>query len=184
MASAASWNNLVADKRRRQAEAIPKEWLITAPPPSEVTVTAIPDSCGLLSEREILITNTEVDDLLSKLAAGEWSAVEVATAFYKRAIISHQLVSHGALLTCDMIRRLNVIGQVNCLTEIFVDRALARARELDDHFKATGRVVGPLHGLPISCKDQLCIKGLETTMGAPNSLLRLEGSIRSDIERG
>jgi amidase len=51
------------------------------------------------------------------------------------------------------------------LTEIFVDRALARAAELDDYFKRTGKVVGPLHGLPISLKDQLCIKGLETTVG-------------------
>ena len=54
---------------------------------------------------------------------------------------------------------------MNCLTEIFVERALARAKELDEHLKATGNVVGPLHGLPISLKDQICIKGLETTMG-------------------
>ena len=56
-------------------------------------------------------------------------------------------------------------NQVNCLTEIFVERALARAAKLDDVLKKTGKVVGPLHGLPISLKDQLCIKGLETTMG-------------------
>ena len=54
---------------------------------------------------------------------------------------------------------------MNCLTEIFVERALARAAELDDALKKTGKVIGPLHGLPISLKDQLCIKGLETTMG-------------------
>lgn len=55
--------------------------------------------------------------------------------------------------------------QVNCLTEIFVERALARAKELDAHLEATGKVVGPLHGLPISLKDQISIKGLETTIG-------------------
>ena len=54
---------------------------------------------------------------------------------------------------------------MNCLTEIFVERALARAAELDNALKKTGKVVGPLHGLPISLKDQICIKGLETTMG-------------------
>lgn len=54
---------------------------------------------------------------------------------------------------------------MNCLTEIFVERALARAKELDERLKATGKVAGPLHGLPISLKDQLCIEGLETTMG-------------------
>jgi amidase len=51
------------------------------------------------------------------------------------------------------------------LTEIFVERALKRAAELDEHLKTTGKVVGPLHGLPISLKDQLCMEGLETTMG-------------------
>ena len=51
------------------------------------------------------------------------------------------------------------------MTEIFVEKALARATELDEHLKTTGKVVGPLHGLPISLKDQHRIAGLETTMG-------------------
>ncbi|KAH8102239.1 general amidase [Cristinia sonorae] len=139
-----TWQELVTDKKRRQTEAIPKSWLISTPPPSELIVTGVPEACGLLTEKEVLITNTEVVLLLEKLASAEWSSVEVTTAFYKRAIVAQQLV--------------------NCLTEIFVDRALARARELDDHLKLTGKVIGPLHGLPISLKDQLRIKGLETTM--------------------
>jgi hypothetical protein len=59
--------------------------------------------------------------------------------------------------------------QTNCLTEIFVERALKRASELDHHLETTGKVFGPLHGLPISIKDQLCMEGLETTMGTPAS---------------
>ena len=51
------------------------------------------------------------------------------------------------------------------MTEIFVEKALARAAEVDEYLKKTGKVIGPLHGLPISLKDQLRIKGLETTMG-------------------
>ncbi|KAH9935683.1 general amidase [Fomitopsis serialis] len=140
------WQDLVADKRLRQQESIPKEWLISTPPDTALDVTVIPEECGLLTARELEITNTvDVGALLDKLASAEWSAVEVTTAFYKRAIVAHQLV--------------------NCLTEIFVERALARAKELDEHLKTTGKVVGLLHGLPISLKDQLCIKGLETTMG-------------------
>jgi Asp-tRNA(Asn)/Glu-tRNA(Gln) amidotransferase A subunit family amidase len=56
--------------------------------------------------------------------------------------------------------------KTNCLTEIFVDSALARAAEVDEHLKTTGTVMGPLHGLPVSLKDQVAIKGLETVMGA------------------
>jgi len=71
--------------------------------------------------------------------------VEVTTAFCKRAIVAQQVT--------------------NCLTEIFVDSALERAACLDEQLKSTGKVVGPLHGLPISLKDQVRIKGLETVMG-------------------
>ncbi|OAX42358.1 general amidase [Rhizopogon vinicolor AM-OR11-026] len=139
------WTDLVAEKKQRQVKSIPQDWLVSPPPDSTLDVTGFPETCGLLNAREIEMTNTSVDVLLERLASGEWTSVDVTTAFYKRAIVAQQLV--------------------NCLTEIFVDRALARAAELDDHLKKTGKVVGPLHGLPISLKDQICIKGLETTMG-------------------
>ena len=51
------------------------------------------------------------------------------------------------------------------MTQIFVDRAIERAKELDKYLKDTGRTYGPLHGLPISLKDQVRIKGLESTIG-------------------
>ncbi len=55
--------------------------------------------------------------------------------------------------------------QTNCALEFFPELALARAKELDDILQKTGKTVGPLHGLPISLKDQFRIKGLETSMG-------------------
>jgi amidase len=55
--------------------------------------------------------------------------------------------------------------QVNCLTEIFIDKAIERATWLDEQLKTTGKPVGPLHGLPISLKDQISLEGLETSMG-------------------
>ncbi|KAH7907273.1 general amidase [Hygrophoropsis aurantiaca] len=140
-----SWPDLVADKKRRQEESIPKKWRILPVPANVLDVTAIPEKSGLLTAREIEITISDVETLLGKIASAQWSSFEVTTAFYKRAIIAHQLV--------------------NCLTEIFVEKALARAQELDEHLQRTGEVVGPLHGLPISLKDQLSIEGLETTMG-------------------
>jgi amidase len=47
---------------------------------------------------------------------------------------------------------------------LFVE-ALSRARELDAYYKAHGKPVGPLHGLPISLKDQFRVSGAETSMG-------------------
>jgi amidase len=48
---------------------------------------------------------------------------------------------------------------------MFVEEALERARQLDEYFEATGKVVGPYHGLPFSVKDQWAIKGKQSTAG-------------------
>ncbi|KAI6878623.1 acetamidase [Hortaea werneckii] len=54
--------------------------------------------------------------------------------------------------------------ETNCMSEALFDRAFKRARELDDHLATTGRIVGPLHGLPMSVKDQFDVKGVDTTL--------------------
>ncbi|EIW65189.1 general amidase [Trametes versicolor FP-101664 SS1] len=143
---AQDWKTLCAERKQRQLDLIPKEWTITLPPDSQRNVLDVPRTCGLLSARELDITDTvNVAILLDNLRTGQWSSVEVTTAFYKRAIIAQQLT--------------------NCLTEIFIERALARAAEVDEYLKTHGNPIGPLHGLPISLKDQFCIKGMETIMG-------------------
>jgi amidase len=49
--------------------------------------------------------------------------------------------------------------------EFFPELALAQAKELDAYYEKNQKPFGPLHGLPISLKDQFRIKGLETSMG-------------------
>ena len=39
-----------------------------------------------------------------------------------------------------------------CLTDLFLEEALEKAKDLDEHLRQTGKTVGPLHGLPISAK--------------------------------
>jgi amidase len=62
------------------------------------------------------------------------------------------------------------------LTEINFDAAVDQARKLDEHYKSTGEVKGPLHGIPISVKVRpliswnlitrtIHVKGLNTTVG-------------------
>lgn len=88
-----TWQELAAEKKRRQAASIPKEWLITLPADDVLDITGVPTSCGLLSARELEITEvSEIAILLNKLATGEWSSVEVTTAYGKRAVLAHQLV--------------------------------------------------------------------------------------------
>jgi amidase len=90
------WRELISEKKIRQKAAIPHEWILDNIP-SEQTLNVIdfPENSGLLSKKEIEITNSQVGPLLERLADESWSAVEVTIAFSKRAVIAHQLVSNS-----------------------------------------------------------------------------------------
>ena len=45
------------------------------------------------------------------------------------------------------------------------DKALHTTQGLDKYLKETGSVKGPLHGSPISLKDQFHVEGYDKTMG-------------------
>ncbi|KAH9219512.1 amidase signature domain-containing protein [Leptodontidium sp. 2 PMI_412] len=139
-----TWEQVVEDKRARIAASIPAEWRIKSKP-TEDSVMDYPKQSGIMTAEELAITESSATDLVAQLAAGKLTSVAVTTAFCKRAALAHQLT--------------------NCALEFFPEIALARAKELDATFKKTGKPVGPLHGLPISLKDQFRIKGLETSMG-------------------
>lgn len=64
---------------------------------------------------------------------------------------------------------------MNCLHEIFFDAALDDARKLDEYFAQHGKVVGPLHGVPVSLKDQFHVKGVDTSMGYVGWIGTFEG---------
>jgi amidase len=118
------------------------EWLLAPeelPPSDLLNVIPFLETCKRLSPRELEITKTDAVDLVAQMAAGTLTAVETATAFLKRAHIGQQLL--------------------NFATEFMVEDALARAAELDAHFKETGKLVGPLHGVPISVKEHIGLQG-------------------------
>ena len=117
---------------------------ITSNPPKNVT--GVPRECGILTKDELEITeNYDAVGLAEAIATKKFSAVAVATAFSKRAIIAHQL-------TC-------------CLTEWFMDEAIERAKSLDEYLEKTGKTVGPFHGVPISVKEHMALTGHYTMMG-------------------
>lgn len=83
--------------------------------------------------------------LVQKIKSQRLTAVEVVQAHCRTAAIAQQIN--------------------NCLHEIMFDKALHTAQELDKYLKETRSVKGPLHGLPISLKDQFHVEGYDTTMG-------------------
>ncbi|KAK6081202.1 amidase [Seiridium cupressi] len=143
-----TWQSIAARKKEERASKLPPEWIIPEsllPATSENFVQDFPSKSGLFTEKELLITESTASDVVEKIAAGEWKALEVTKAVCKRATIAQQLI--------------------NCVTEIYFEQAYARAIELDEYFKKEGKTVGPLHGLPISLKDQFNLKGVDSTIG-------------------
>ena len=59
----------------------------------------------------------------------------------------------------------NAQHKVNCITELLPDRALSRAAELDTYLAEHKKPIGPLHGLPISVKEHIGMKGLGLNAG-------------------
>ena len=69
---------------------IPQHYIVS--PPRDVT--SIPRDCGILTAQELEITETyDATGLAEAIAARKYTAVEVATAFSKRAIICDQISS-------------------------------------------------------------------------------------------
>jgi amidase len=141
-----SWKRAAAKKRAEQNALIPGKWRLSMPDPLPKNTNAYLRTSRHLSAEELAIT--EIEDasiLLQQIATQQLSAVQVLRAFSKRAAIAHQLI--------------------NCCTELLFDEAILQAQALDEHMERTGRVVGPLHGLPVSLKDIFDIKGRDSTIG-------------------
>lgn len=87
----ANWEQIAADKRARIDKSIPPEWKIQNKPEGD-SFFDFPAKSGILSEKELEITNMPATELVAKLASGELKSVDVTLAFCKRAALAHQLV--------------------------------------------------------------------------------------------
>lgn len=137
LAPSKPWETIRDEKRAEQMSRIPEPWRLQPsqyPVKDTVDVRPIATTSGILSERELDITGSKYDatSLAAEIAKGTFTAVETVTAFCKRAAICQQLCS--------------------ALTEIFFADAIEKAKKLDEHFRETGKTVGPLHGLPMTFK--------------------------------
>ncbi|KAJ5604252.1 Amidase [Penicillium hordei] len=150
------WQEKAAKKRQECASKLPQGWKFSeqfmagfqAPISKHkndfIRTEAIRKS-GILTDRELKITeNYTVTSLITALADGTLTSAEVTLAYCKRAALAQQLVS--------------------CLTETMFPEAQERAEYLDK-LRAQGNLAGPLHGLPVSIKDNFHHKGTESTIG-------------------
>ncbi|RFU25065.1 hypothetical protein B7463_g11272, partial [Scytalidium lignicola] len=146
------WQSAAAGKRKTLLDSIPQSYILPGPLalkaattgllPGDVSILA----CGILSPLDIEITSIEeAPVLLERIARKQYSAVQVTEAFCKRAAIAQQCTG--------------------CLSELMFEKAVARAREVDDYLSLHGKLVGILHGLPVSLKDCFDVEGVNTNAG-------------------
>ncbi|CAG9973279.1 unnamed protein product [Clonostachys byssicola] len=157
MAIFPEYQQLVDQKRAKQASLIPPEWRLPKAITDKVSPSSNASAFDLMLEHQIL-TKEELDitenytaaALVKSMAAGNLTSLEVTTAFCKRSAVAQQLT--------------------NCLTEIFFEKAFERARQLDEYLAKEGVPKGPLHGLPISIKDTYMVEGEYATISYVSKL--------------
>ncbi len=88
-----------------------------------------------------------------------WSTTRQAEAIRSRQLSSRELLD----VFEARIGRLN--PAVNAVVTLDLERGRAAAAAADDA-TASGDVTGPLHGLPITMKDALAVRGMRSTGGA------------------
>lgn len=98
-----SWKAICSDKKQRQEASIPQDWIVSPPPKERLNVIDFPRESGLLTAIELTITESDVETLLANLASGTWTSVDVTRAFYKRAILAHQVVRIWLLIVLIVI---------------------------------------------------------------------------------
>ncbi|KIV95233.1 hypothetical protein PV10_02910 [Exophiala mesophila] len=146
MGSIPTWKETAQLRRERQNAAIPPAWRLKSIPADFRDSRHVIDLAGILTPKELDITSTVgVAKILRKYEEGDWTVEEVVTAFCKRAAIAHQLIK--------------------CCTEFLFSEAIEQARQIDRWYADTGEFVGPLHGIPISLKDNHDVKGVDSTVG-------------------
>ncbi len=112
---------------------------------STVAAPSTPSTAGprAIGSGAIDVVELTVQDIQTAYAAGEFTAVEVTTAFLDQ--IDHYEDHYNALISMN-------------------PDALAIAAALDEEYASTGPR-GPLHGVPVVIKDNLDYGGLVTTAG-------------------
>jgi aspartyl-tRNA(Asn)/glutamyl-tRNA(Gln) amidotransferase subunit A len=85
-----------------------------------------------------------------------------STALAIRDDIAAGRISATEVCRASLARIESLNPSLNAFNHIAADRALARAADVD-RMRAGGASLGPLGGVPVALKDNLCVRGMRTT---------------------
>lgn len=90
---ALDWQQIASTAQQSVINSIPAKWRLSeALDPSLTDVRSVPRTCGLLTPKQLNITEQTASELVAQLREGKLSSVEVTEAFCGRAAIAHQCV--------------------------------------------------------------------------------------------
>lgn len=95
---------------------------------------------------------------MQNIEKGDWTASKVVEAYIARAAYAHaktNCLTEGMgcrrIIPCSWLQ----FGLTRCETfPVLFAQAREEAGQLDKLFAVTGKLKGPLHGVPVSLKDQ------------------------------
>ena len=88
----------------------------------------------------------------------QWTATEIARAIRHKAVSSVEATQS----VLDRIEQVN--PRLNAIINLMTDKALLQARQADE-LLARGTLLSPLHGVPVTIKDNVDVKGERNTNG-------------------
>lgn len=100
----------------------------------------------------------EIQKTLPTSPIWQWNATEVALGIKHRAISSTEA-------TKSVLERIKQINpKINAIINLMSEKALKQAEQADNLI-AQGIILSPLHGVPVTIKDNVDVKGERNTNG-------------------
>ncbi|MCX4826671.1 amidase family protein [Streptomyces sp. NBC_01142] len=94
--------------------------------------------------------------------------LHLASAGDQLAALRERRITSRSLLDQHLAHIAKANPKLNAVVTLDADGARAAADRADQHLATTGKPLGPLHGLPMTVKDALEVKGMRTTCGSPS----------------